>query len=58
MVAGAAMKPDAVDERLQEYFYRRALDFLEQAKAENDPIRRLDLEARIATYWRIARGDR
>lgn len=46
------------DKRLSDYFIRRAIELLEAAKAENDPIRKLDIEARVARYWAIARtGD-
>ena len=34
---------------------RRMPRALEEAKAERDPIRRLDIERRVADYWRIAR---
>jgi hypothetical protein len=41
--------------RLSDYFINRALELLEDAKAEADPIRKLDIEARVARYWEISR---
>jgi hypothetical protein len=52
------MTIDADDKRLANYFIRRAIELLELAKAEHDPIRKLDIEARVARYWAIAKtGD-
>lgn len=43
------------DRRLSSYFISRAIELLEDAKAENNPIRRLDIKSRVAEYWRIAK---
>ena len=47
------------DERMRNYFMRRAVELLERAKAaeqEGDIVRQLDLEERVAKYWAISRG--
>jgi hypothetical protein len=43
------------DQRLSDYFMARAIDLLEEAKRENDPLRKLDTEQRVARYWSLAR---
>jgi hypothetical protein len=53
------MNSDPTDQRLHDYFLRRAIELLEKAKAaeqEGDVVRQMDLEARVAQYWAIARG--
>lgn len=42
------------EQRLTAYFLRRALELLEEAKREADPVRKLDLEARCIRYWQAA----
>jgi len=49
------MNDNSDDRRLASYFLRRAVDMIEDARAETDPVRRLDLEKRISDYWRIAK---
>jgi hypothetical protein len=43
------------ERRLRKYFLTRAVEFLELAKSENDAIRKLALEERVAAYWEIAK---
>jgi hypothetical protein len=58
LMRGAAVTTndeDPEERRIRKYFLGRALEFLEQAKSENDPVHRIDLEKKIAKYWRIAK---
>ncbi len=49
------MVEDAEDKRLAIYFLNRAVELLEAARIENDPLRRLDLEQRVLHYWQASR---
>ena len=51
----SAVGRDDDDARLSKYFLRRAIELLEQARDETDPVRRIDLELRCLHFWNASK---
>jgi hypothetical protein len=45
---------DPIEQRLRDYFLKRAIETLELATKEQEPEAKYDLEARCAGYWKLA----